>query len=267
MRLAYCFMLVVGIAIVSCNLGLSIVNRAPAQVTVKVEPEIRVMVIDTGIGVHPKLKPYVQYNESDDYVDNHGHGTHVTGIVLYGNKELNDPVCENVKVFACKTKDMNASSECLKKALELKIDYINYSGGGIGWSFTEYNLFKEFEKRGGVTFAAAGNEKKEITDQTPYFPAMYRFGMKFLASDGKWKRAKGLKSIYVVESVCGKEVCEYSNHHPMAFQENGEFVYSTLPRGGFGYMKGTSQAAPALLHLTLKQHCNDLKVGVQSSSK
>jgi subtilisin family serine protease len=82
------------------------------------------MVIDTGIGPHNKLVQGVQYENSENYVDRIGHGTHVAGIILYGNENLNDPVCNRVKIYSCKYYDpsfqkgenLKASIECIKKS-------------------------------------------------------------------------------------------------------------------------------------------------------
>src|SRR5579859_3567179 len=61
---------------------------------IKIKGAIKVMVLDSGVdGNNPLLYHYMPEarptsklygKHKSDYVDSHGHGTHVTGIILYG---------------------------------------------------------------------------------------------------------------------------------------------------------------------------------------
>lgn len=229
----------------------------------KVPNEIRVMVIDTGIGDHRSLNRFVQNDGSDHYIDRKGHGTHVAGIILYGNRsnaqlgmDTKDQVCENVKLFSCKYYDptkifesnIDSSIRCVRLAIELKIDVINYSGGGESFSKEEYLAYTDFIKTDGLVVAAAGNDKNSL-EQTMYYPASYAFDQNHL-----------LKNVAVVQNRCSNgELCESSNRHPAAMTEDGEKVFSTLPDNQYGYLTGTSQAAPEYLHKLLKLKCQTMK--------
>jgi len=90
-------------------------NLERSPIKTKISNEIRVLELDTGIAPHKKLQNYVQYDNSNDYEDTNGHGTHIAGIIIYGNQILNNkgeavfnPVCRNVKIFSCKYYNSNS---------------------------------------------------------------------------------------------------------------------------------------------------------------
>ncbi len=110
MRMVFIIVVVLFSVLLICITSKSDVGWAIKHKSVigtKVPGEIRVMIIDSGVGLHSKLNPWVRYDKSNNYVDLDGHGTHVTGIVLYGNlvkrynfEKAKDTVCTKVKVFS-----------------------------------------------------------------------------------------------------------------------------------------------------------------------
>lgn len=247
-----------------------IVDRSPKKT------KIKVMVIDTGIASHPWLDQFVQRDESKDYKDTVGHGTHVAGIIAFGNDisvtKSGDQLCPEVEIYSCafwtpdneSMTNLKNTLECINKATAEKMDYINYSGGGTLPFEEEYLAYKKFVDQGGTVVAAAGNERSDLTKRD-YYPASYAFGwtkIKLVKKPNEKNvrqvriQMPKLKNIFIAENVdrAGK-LHRLSNFHPDAFKERGVDILSTLPNGQFGYMTGTSQAAPALLHTILKQKC------------
>lgn len=217
------------------------------------QSDITVMIIDTGISKHHLLTPWVQYDASGNYEDDNGHGTHIAGIVAMGSNELSDPICSNVKIFACKEHNNVADSIlCLKLAIRYKVDYINYSLTGPEFDPEEYHLFEKYVNQGGTVFIAAGNEGKDLRTFGAYL-AGYAFGFSIF---------KPLKNIIVVQNECNDGLlCPSSNTHPFAQQFKGEAILSTYNDGKYAKMTGTSQATPGLLHLVLKEQCSQLTKG------
>lgn len=231
-------------------------TRELPQVHSNVPGEIRVMVVDTGVGYNHKIDSFVQRSESDNE-DSHGHGTHITGIILNG-QFFNDTVCKNVKIFSCKfyfgenggAKNEAATTKCFKKAIDLKIDVINYSAKGNSVNMEEYLTVKKFTDNNGILVTAVGNEHDTLRDHE-YYPADYGL----YSRSGRPK----LDRVLPVQAMCGGNICDYSNRDPNAFTEPGEAIYSSLPDNKFGYAHGTSQAAALLTHKLIKFKCSNIK--------
>lgn len=259
--------------------------------------DIKVMVIDTGIGQNNLLNSYVQYDSSDNYEDNLGHGTHVTGIILFGNHNRDpkhmilDPVCHDVKIYSCKYvapkpywgfggEDLLSARleiECIKRATRMGIDIINFSGGGAAYEQREYDAIKEFTDKGGWFVTAAGNDNSDLATH-PYYPASYHIGVKelkkvkktyenkkngtaiIMTGDMEVDKFVPIKNMVVVESVeKDGRMARNSNRSPSAVKEIGVDIMSTLPDNKFGPMTGTSMATPAFLHRLLLYHCKKME--------
>lgn len=249
------------------SVGQTAENR-PTQALQKVKgpKEIWVMVVDTGIGPNDKLKKNVRYAETPDYIDNHGHGTHIAGIVAYGNTvkdsgSFANRVCDNVKIFSCKYYDpkqtgfnnLKKSIDCIKTATTMKMDFVNYSGGGTEFSAEEHEAYEKYAQSGGTAVVAAGNEKSNLNDQ-PYYPAMYGFKSYQIGT-----RVFSQIRLFAVQNLGdNSELSPLSNYYPLALKERGDQIYSTLPNNAFGYMTGTSQATAQVTHLLLRQRCKEL---------
>lgn len=125
-----------------------------------------------------------------DVTDNHGHGTHIAGIIAgkYNQDFQASGVAPNVKILPLKyycdsnevnkdvflkekktkcdiTKNLESSTEALKYAINQKVRIINYSGGGPEYSKEEFEVLKEAEKQGILVIAAAGNDRREIKEK------------------------------------------------------------------------------------------------------
>jgi len=222
-----------------------------------------IAIIDTGFGkgmTDPQIKlckfghkDFTNGPTTDEYnlgvevpVDEHGHGTHIAGIIDKLAREAGVNYCIVIlKYYAVESKSMallERSNAAIRYANVLKVDYINYSGGGTMRNDEEEMSIKQFLGRGGKFVAAAGNEGVSI-DFFHFYPASYdddrivRVG----ATDGEGKR------------------WSKSNYGRNVRMEVGKNVYSTLPGGQFGYMTGTSQAtavATGKLVAQEKNTCN-----------
>jgi len=129
--------------------------------------------------------------------DNHGHGTHVAGLIHQGFvgkvvsenpetafKEISkvpdssDYCLVILKYFdptAPKTDNLKATVKAFKRAAELNVDFINYSGGGVEYSEDEHEALRKVMQKGIEVVAAVGNEYSNLKKH-PYYPAMY-FGV------------------------------------------------------------------------------------------
>lgn len=230
---------------------------------------IVVAVVDTGLDPnHPALKGSLWTNEKEasgkpgvdndgdglvgdvhgwDFarnspilVDNHGHGTHIAGIIS-GNETPGalgsglKGVCPGVKIMPLRYYDEKASgAENLRntvKALEYAVAHganvINYSGGGAEFSKPEYEALKKAQDKGILVVAAAGNERSDA-DKNLYFPAAYNLD--------------NIISVTAIDSA--GQVLPSSNWgvQKVHVAAPGQSILSSLPSGGYGFMTGTSQA-------------------------
>src|SRR5690606_27261379 len=94
--------------------------------------------------------------------DQHGHGTHVAGIVKSIFPEVKILALKYYNPKATGQANLDATIKALKFAVDNNVDVINYSGGGPEASVEELRVLKEAEKKGILVIAAAGNERSNI---------------------------------------------------------------------------------------------------------
>lgn len=235
--------------------------------------EIVVAIVDTGIDVHhPDIKNNLWRNpgetgkdaqgrnkatngiddDKNGYVDdvhgwnfvhsnseisdNHGHGTHIAGIVGAegGNNYGVTGVAPKVSLMILKYFDPGSPSNNLVNtikafdyAVKMNAHIINYSGGGTEFSRKEFLSVKRAEQKGILFVAAAGNERSN-SDFNKYYPADY-----------------DLDNIISVTAINPNlRVLSSSNYgiRTVDIAAPGENIYSTMPNSRFGPMTGTSQA-------------------------
>ena len=143
---------------------------------------IKIAVIDTGLNNEDLATPVKlckegSYNFVDNdtnIVDHHGHGTNIAGIIAMKSKDID--YCVVVLKYYDPKSTHNANlvntQLAIKKAIELKVDIINYSGGGAEPSIEEEYLVKQALDNNIKLVAAAGNESNNLL-VTPYYPACY----------------------------------------------------------------------------------------------
>lgn len=239
-----------------------------------------VAVIDTGVDyTHPDLKANMWVNvaelegqpgvddDGDGYIDDiygvnvtasgtkagdpmddHGHGTHVAGIIgMSGNGEGGIGLAWGTKIMAIKAGQSTGTftSRDIAKAINYAhmkgADVINMSFGGTEKSLlVEQALASAFQDC--VLVASAGNDGLPTTDapddfvkKEDIYPAGYSYVLGVMATgqDG---------------SLASFSNWDYTNNANAEYELTapGVDVYSTLPGGRYAKWSGTSMAAPCV---------------------
>lgn len=182
-----------------------------------------------------------------DPMDEHGHGTHVAGIIAMtpGNGG-GVGVAYGAKIMCVRAGQANGSfassdiAKAIKYAADNGADVINMSFGGTGRSYlVESALQDAFPSC--VLVAAAGNDGLPTNDaiNAGYFntediyPAGYKYVLGVMATDNN----KSLASFSNWDFAEGSG-CEYEMAAP------GVNIYSTLPGNRYACWSGTSMATP-----------------------
>lgn len=153
-----------------------------------------IAVIDTGFGFRNKAHDVklCKYGHKDFTKDSmgslnygtvdpiptdiNGHGTNVAGAISKYAKGA-DFCIVVLKFFgqnASGQENLEASNKAIRYAINLKADFINYSGGGQEYSSEEKKLVVQFLDSGGTLVSAAGNEYKNLDlPGNSFYPAMY----------------------------------------------------------------------------------------------
>lgn len=256
----------------SFNWGLEQIHASAAWKRHKGSKNVVVAVIDTGCDIqHPELKHNIWTNPGEsgldqngmpkgsngidddnngfvddvhgwnfvsgtnDVYDDHGHGTHIAGIIGAQPLDGVSGVAPNVSLMILKyygTESSGADNlkntiRSIRYAVRMGADIINYSGGGIVRSSEEEDALKWAAAKGILVVAAAGNEGMN-SDFYPFYPADY-----------------GLPNIISV-AASGRDgnLLHISNYGrgSVHIAAPGKNILSTLPDGAQGYMSGTSQA-------------------------
>ncbi len=229
--------------------------------------EVVVAVIDTGIQMdHPELAENIWRNPAEvadgldndqngyiddtvgwDFVnrdnspqDDHGHGTHVAGLIgAAGNNGLGIAgVCWQVSLMPLKVLDAEGwgtvadEIEAIGYAVEEGADVINASFGGYSFINAERDAIEMARSEGVVVITAAGNGGKDgigdDIDITPFYPASY-----------------GLDNIIAVTAVDHSGMLPvFANHGATTVDigSPGVYLLSTVPYNSYSLGIGTSMA-------------------------
>lgn len=169
--------------------------------------------------------------------DNHGHGTHIAGIIgaEAGNHKGISGISPEVSLMVLKYFDPKVPNNDNLKNTVSSIEYavrmgahiINYSGGGTDFSQEEHDAIEKAEAKGILFVAAAGNERSN-SDKFHYYPADYQL--------------KNIISVTAIDPTT--EVLSSSNYgtETVDIAAPGQNILSCLPQNTYGLMTGTSQA-------------------------
>ncbi len=205
---------------------------------------VNVAVIDSGCNPHTDLDGVLKggYNvmsgaDTSDYKDNHGHGTHVTGIIAAQHNTIGTRgIAPNVNIYAIKVTDSgnNISMSTIANAILVAVDsfdcrVINMSLAGSN-STTLKNAVKHAYNKGVILVGAVGNYGDDDSNYTAtkiLYPAGYDEVIGVAATDKDNKRTS------------------FSQRNNSAFvAAPGYQHYSTSKGGGYTITSGTSQATP-----------------------
>jgi subtilisin family serine protease len=161
--------------------------------------QIKVAVIDTGIslGMENVMCPHGNEDFSGEGLyDTIGHGTHISSLIdmhVTGKNTLSvykeslsikrQDYCQVILKFysesASSKQNIANTVKAINKAIALKVDFINYSGGGSEQDPLEKSAIKKALRAGIKIIVAAGNDGHAFNTPHPYigtytyFPAMY----------------------------------------------------------------------------------------------
>jgi subtilisin family serine protease len=214
--------------------GVKRVNAAGAW-TAAAGAGVRVAVIDTGMDYkHPDLAAnygggYNAVSTSTLPMDDHGHGTHVSGTIgAVRDAKGVVGVAPKVTLYAVKVLDAGGSGtysnivDGIQWSVDNKMQVINMSlGGGSGTDSLKKVM--EIADQAGVTIVcAAGNDSGPVN-----FPAKYPQAIAVSASDS------------------ADRIASFSSRGPeIAFIAPGVNIYSSYKGGAYKTMSGTSMASP-----------------------
>lgn len=189
---------------------------------------------DDGNGFIDDVNGWNFHSKNSNISDEHGHGTHVSGIIL-GITSKDDIPMPEIKIMPLKyieptdqiANTLSSSVKAFEYAIQMGVDIINYSAGGAEFSEQEKAVVQKAKDKGILVVAAAGNESQNA-DKIPYYPASYR-----------------LSNIISVTATDDKaRLIPLANYglHNVHLAAPGYKIRSSLPKNRYGDMTGTSQA-------------------------
>jgi len=190
------------------------------------------------------------FSHSGDPLDDHGHGTHVAGIIAAtaGNDIGGVGIAFNSKIMAIKAAQYSGVlttadiAEAILYAVDNGADIINMSFGGYGRSQLEEDALALAYSQA-VLVAAAGNDGRPNDARckgAPMYPGAYAWVLGVMART-EFPNAKG-------DYLAGFSNwdCTPSNGLEYELMAPGAAIWSTLPDGSYSAWSGTSMAAPVV---------------------
>jgi subtilisin family serine protease len=198
---------------------------------------VKVAVVDTGIQKrHRDLKANVKggYNciaETTNFDDDHGHGTHCAGIIAAVDNKIGVVgVAPEAWLYGVKVLDATGGgylSDCIEGiqwCVDNGMDVASMSWGGYGTWPSLQDACDAAWAAGVVLVAAAGNDGYLTPDMVP----------------------AGYSSVIAVSATDSSDNLAYFSNYgnEIELAAPGVSIYSTLPKGKYGYKSGTSMACP-----------------------
>jgi subtilisin family serine protease len=202
---------------------------------------------DDGNGYIDDVRGYDFINQDNDPMDDNGHGSHVAGTIgAAGNNNIGVVgVSPNVSIMPLKFLGFNgggSTSDAVRA-----VDYaanngakvINASFGGGGYSQAMFNAIGDANNNGVLFIAAAGNASSN-NDSTPSYPANYDLPNVISVAATNYVDQLSWFSNY------GNNTVDLGAPGGTAavFPYDQRDILSTLPNNQYGWLPGTSMAAP-----------------------
>jgi len=183
------------------------------------------------------------YNNDNNPMDGHNHGTHVAGTIGATGDNSQGVVGVNWEVSIMALKFLNDEGEgttadaisAIDYAAKMRRDYgvnvvaTNNSWGGGGYSTALRDAIEAAGREGILFIAAAGNDSVN-TDVVAHYPSNY--DSEYIISVAATTRNDGLASF----SNYGSATVDLA--------APGRSIYSSMAGGGYGRFSGTSMATP-----------------------
>ena len=213
----------------------------------KQNKKITVAIIDTGVDMkHPFLRENILNLKSslgspssiqsnlknspyEDPTDDHGHGTHISGIIKSIFPEIQ---IISLKCFPPHSKGkakLGAIIKAFEFAIDNKVDIINYSGGGKRPHERELKILQKANQKNILVVTAAGNYSLNLDlKKNNYFPASYNL--------------KNIISVGANDNI--STILPYSNYgkKTVHIYAPGLRIKGPLPNNRYALMTGTSQS-------------------------
>lgn len=195
-------------------------------------------------------------DDNNNPADDHGHGTHVAGIIRnnLANQDLAD--CE-YKMIAYKTHNAYGVSDLFDvtcatyQAIEDSVSVVNDSWGFYGdTSIILNNAIDTAKTHDILIIAASGNDTIDLADAQQYPACNPQDNVIAVGSIDTLLNDNG-----VVFSATSSEFSNYNSTWVDILAE-GKNIYSTLPVNTFGFKSGTSMSTPKVAAAAAIAYCS-----------
>lgn len=196
-------------------------------------------------------------NNNNNVFDNHGHGTHVAGIIQNNLESYNFDNC-NFRIVPYKTHNYQGIGDLFSvtcatyQALEDEVSVINDSWGFYGdSSIILSNAIDTVGEYDILIVAASGNDTIDLNIYQQY-PACY--GAENIITVGAHDTA------FIDVNFYDTIIAPFSNYSPnyVDILAPGSNILSTLPENQMGAKNGTSMATPAVAAVAGIYYCSGI---------
>jgi hypothetical protein len=192
---------------------------------------------DDGNGYVDDVNGWDFFNDDNDPMDDHSHGTHCAGTIgAVGDNGLGVVgVNWNIKIMPLKFLDANGygttadAIEAISYATIMGVDVMSNSWGGGGHSQALKDAIAAANGVEILFVAAAGNSASN-NDSSPHYPSNYNIP----------------NVVAVAATDHNDEKASFSSYGPESVDLGapGVDIYSTVPADGYAFKSGTSMATP-----------------------